>query len=91
MSSLALLPSWRGQFDGWVQDYSKSIANALELLQSCTEPSSSSHILSKDTHAALLFSAMYRYFKTCSNNIAKIQKPGNIFKLVSIIIQQIKI
>ena len=30
--------TWR-DIDGLVQDYSNAIANALELLQSCTKPS----------------------------------------------------
>ena len=31
--------TWLGYIDGLVQDCSNSIANALELLQSCTNPS----------------------------------------------------
>ena len=34
----------RGHIDGLVQDYSFSIANALELLQSCTKPSTYSSL-----------------------------------------------
>ena len=36
MSLLSIAYCLNGDIDGLVQDYSNSIANALELLQSCT-------------------------------------------------------
>ena len=65
-------PTWRHYFgksnmllclqlhiDGWVQDCSTSIANALELLQSCTKPSLLSSVTS---YRLLLTLSAFRYY-----------------------------
>ena len=39
MENRDTLATFYGQIDGLAQDCSNSIANALELLQSCTKPS----------------------------------------------------
>ena len=55
IGSYQLIPNIRmlrckgyNQIDGLVQDCSNSIANALELLQSCAKPSKSRRSLSRD-------------------------------------------
>ena len=58
----------RNQIDGLVQDCSNSIANALELLQSCTKPSKLSHH-HPSTHSSMALFQLMTYPERMKDSI----------------------